>query len=275
MVFTQGPPRGWVDPWVIGAGVAAVALGIAFLVVERRADHPLVPLWLFRDRNRVATFISLFLAGGVLLTLTVMIGLYVQDVLGYSSLHAGIGFIPFALALGFGNLLTARLAPYVAPRWLIIGGGVFVLGAMLFGSTLTRTIPYFPDLLLPIVVGGFGVGVISVVLPLCALTNIGPREIGPVSAITLMVQDLGGPLVLVIIQAVQVSRTLYLGGTTGPVATMTPPQLDALDAGYTYSLLWVAALAVLVGVSAFFIGYSAKQIATAQHTREAVEAGEL
>ena len=275
LVFTQGPPRGWVDPWVIGAGILAVLLGIAFIFVERRADHPLVPLWLFRDRNRVATFVSLFLAGGVLLTLTVMIGLYVQDVLGYSALHAGIGFIPFALALGFGNLLTARMAPYIAPRWLIIGGGIFVLGAMIFGSTLDRSIPYFPDLLLPIVIGGFGIGIISVVLPLCALTNIGPREIGPISAITLMVQNLGGPLVLVIIQAVQTSRTLYLGGTMGPVADMTPAQLDALDAGYTYSLLWIAAVAVLVGGTALFIGYSAKQIAAAQHTREAVEAGEL
>jgi EmrB/QacA subfamily drug resistance transporter len=275
LVFTQGPPRGWVDPWVIGAGVLAVLLGIAFFFVERRADHPLVPLWLFRDRNRVATFVSLFLAGGVLLTLTVMIGLYVQDVLGYSALHAGICFIPFALALGFGNLLTARLVAHVAPRWLIIGGGIFVLGAMLFGSTLTRTIPYFPDLLLPILIGGFGIGIISVVLPLCALANIGPSEIGPISAITLMAQNLGGPMVLVVIQAVQISRTLFLGGTTGPVAEMNPAQLDALDAGYTYSLLWIAAVAVMVGGTALFIGYSAQQIAAAQHTREAVEAGEL
>ena len=90
-----------------------------------------------------------------------------------------------------------------------------------------------------------------------------------------MVQNLGGPLVLVVIQAVQASRTLYLGGTTGPVANMTPAQLDALDHGYTYSLLWVAAVAVLVGVPAFWIGFSARQIAAAQHTREAVEAGEL
>ena len=275
LVFTQGPPRGWTDPFVIGAGVAAVALGIGFVIAERNADHPLVPLSLFSDRNRVMTFISLFMAGGVMLTLTVIIGLYVQDVLGYSALHAGIGFIPFALALGLGNVLTARLAPHVAPRWLIIGGGVLVLAAMLYGSTLTRTIPYFPDLLLPIVVGGFGIGVISVILPLCAVADVGPREIGPVSAVTLMAQNLGGPMVLVVIQAVQISRTLYLGGTTGPVSDMTPAQLDALDAGYTYSLLWVAAVAVLVGISAFWIRLSAREIAAAQHTREAVEAGEL
>ena len=172
-------------------------------------------------------------------------------------------------------MVAARIAPHVAPRWLIIGGGLLVLAAMLYGSTLTRTIPYFPDLVVPIVVGGFGIGVISVILPLCAVAEVGPREIGPVSAITLMVYNLGGPLVLVVIQAVQTSRTLYLGGTTGPVTDMTPAQLDALDHGYTYSLLWVAAIAVLVGIAAFWIGFSARQIATAQHTREAVEAGEL
>ncbi|MBV9090888.1 MAG: MFS transporter [Mycobacteriaceae bacterium] len=275
LVFTQGPPLGWGNVWVIAAMVATVLLLGSFLVVERTAEHPLVPLSLFSNRNRVMTFVSLFLAGGVLLTLTVMIGLYVQNLMGYSALRAGVCFIPFAVALALGNVCAARVAPQIAPRWLIIGGGAFVMGAMLYGSTINRTISYFPDLFVPIVVGGFGIGVISVVLPLCALADVGPREIGPVSAITLMVQNLGGPLVLVAIQAVQVSRTLYLGGTTGPVGRMTPAQLNALDHGYTYSLLWVAAVSLLGGVSALLIGFSAGQIAAAQHTREAVEAGEL
>lgn len=82
-------------------------------------------------------------------------------------------------------------------------------------------------------------------------------------------------MVLVVIQAVKTSRMLYLGGTGGPVKNMTPAQLDALGAGYTYSLLWVASIALLVGAAALFIGFSAAQVARAQHTREAVEAGEL
>jgi EmrB/QacA subfamily drug resistance transporter len=275
LVFTQGPPRGWIDPWVFGAAIATVAFFAGFLIVERTADHPIVPFSIFDNRNRVMTFISLFLAGGVMLTATVIIGLYVQDVMGYSALRAGICFIPFALAMGTGNVVAARMAVYVAPRWLIIGFGVLVFAAMLYGSRLNRTIPYFPDLVAPLVVGGLGIGVISVVLPLCAIAETGPEDIGPVSAVTLMVQNLGGPMVLVVIQAVLTSRTLFLGGTTGPVKDMTAGQLDALDHGYTYSLSWVAGIAVLVGISAFFIGYSARQIATAQHTREAVESGEL
>jgi EmrB/QacA subfamily drug resistance transporter len=275
LVFTQGPPLGWTDPWVIGAAVGAVVFFIAFLVDERGADNPLVPLSMFDSRNRVASFVAYFLAGGVMLTLSVMIGLLVQDVLGYSPLRAGIAFMPFALAFVIGNVVATRLAPRVAPRWVILGGGLLVLAAMLFGSTLDRSIPYFPDLFVPVVIGGAGIGVISVILPLCTLANVGPREIGPVSSVTLMVYNLGGPLVLVVIQAVQTSRTLYLGGTTGPVGDMTPAQLDALGHGYTYSLLWVAAIAVLVGAAALFIGFSARDIAQAQHTKEAVDAGEL
>lgn len=275
LVFTQGPPHGWKGPLVFGAGLATMVFFGAFFLVERAAANPLVPGEVFDDRNRVMTFVSLFLAGGVMLTLTVMIALLVQDVLGYSALRAGICFIPFAVAFGLGTVLAARLASLIAPRWLVIDGGALVLGAMLYGSTLTRNIPYFPNLFGPIVVGGLGIGIIAVVLPLCALTEVGPREIGPVSAITLMVYNLGGPMVLVVIQAVQTSRTMYLGGTTGAVKNMTPAQLDALGAGYTYSLLWVAAIALLVGGVALLIGFSADQIARAQHTREAVEAGEL
>src|SRR3954452_19137730 len=194
LVFTQGPARGWIDPWVIGAGVAAVVFLAAFLLVERTAEHPIVPFSVFDNRSRVMTFVSLFMAGSLMLTATVIIGLYVQDVMGYSALRAGLCFIPFALAMGTGNVVAARIAPHVSPRWLVIGFGALVFGAMLYGSTLNRDIPYFPNLVAPLVVGGLGIGVISVVLPLCAIAETGPQEIGPVSAITLMVQNLGGPV---------------------------------------------------------------------------------
>jgi len=120
-----------------------------------------------------------------------------------------------------------------------------------------------------------GVMVHSTFGPTTTLVTDSSDILEPVSAIQLMVYNLGGPMVLVVIQAVITSRTLYLGGTTGPVKDMTSSQLDALDAGYTYSLLWVAGIAVVVGAAALGIGFSARQIAAAQHTREAFEAGEL
>ncbi|PRC58112.1 MFS transporter, partial [Mycobacterium sp. ITM-2017-0098] len=78
-----------------------------------------------------------------------------------------------------------------------------------------------------------------------------------------------------IIQAVITSRTLYLGGTNGPVSNMDAAQLHALDQGYSYGLLWVAAVAIIVGGAALFIGYTAEQVAHAQEVKEAIDAGEL
>jgi EmrB/QacA subfamily drug resistance transporter len=273
--FSMGPEQGWLSPLTVGSGVAALVFLIAFLYVERTADNPVVPFELFKDRNRVATFAAVFLAGGVMFTLTVLIGLYVQDIMGYSALHAGVGFIPFVIALGIGLGLSSHLVSLFPPRVLVIAGGVLVLGAMLYGSTLNGGIPYFPNLVLPITVGGFGIGMIVVPLTVSAIAGVGFDQIGPVSAIALMLQNLGGPVVLAVIQAVITSRTLYLGGTTGPVKFMDTAQLHALDQGYTYGLLWVAAVAVIVGGAALFIGYTSAQVAHAQEVKDALDAGEL
>jgi EmrB/QacA subfamily drug resistance transporter len=273
--FSMGPEAGWLSPITIGSGIAAVVFLIAFLYVERTADNPVVPFDLFKDRNRVATFAAVFLAGGVMFTLTVLIGLYVQDIMGYTALRAGIGFIPFVIALGIGLGLSSHLVSIFPPRVLVISGGVLVLAAMLYGSTLNGGIPYFPNLVLPITVGGFGIGMIVVPLTVSAIAGVGFDQIGPVSAIALMMQNLGGPVVLAIIQAVITSRTLYLGGTTGPVKYMDSAQLHALDQGYSYGLLWVAAVAVIVGAVALFIGYTSSQVAHAQEVKDAIDAGEL
>src|SRR6476661_6922429 len=100
--FSMGPEKGWMSPLTLGSVAASGVFFIAFIIVERTAENPVVPFNLFKDRNRMATFVAIFLAGGVLFSLTVLIGLYVQDILGYSALRAGIGFIPFVIALGIG-----------------------------------------------------------------------------------------------------------------------------------------------------------------------------
>ena len=274
--FSMGPEKGWVSLTTIGSGVVALGAALAFIIVERTAENPVVPFDLFRDRNRLATFTAIFLAGGLMFSLTVCIGLYVQDILGYSALHAGVGFIPFVIAMGIGLGVSSQLVSRFSPRVLTIGGGILLFWAMLYGwAFMHRGVAYFPNLLLPIVVGGIGIGMAVVPLTLSAIAGVGFDQIGPVSAVTLMLQSLGGPLVLAVIQAVITSRTLYLGGTTGPVKIMNDAQLQALDHGYTYGLLWVAGVAVVVGGAALFIGYTPDQVAHAQEVKEAMDAGEL
>ena len=274
--FSMGPEKGWISVTTIGSAAVALVAALAFVVVERTAENPVVPFRLFRDRNRLVTFVAIFLAGGVMFTLTVLMGLYVQEILGYSALRAGVGFIPFVIAMGIGLGVSSQLVSRFSPRVLTIGGGILLVGAMLYGSVFVhRGIAYFPSLAVLIVVGSIGIGMAVVPLTLSAIARVGFDQIGPVSAIALMAQSLGGPLVLAVIQAVITSRTLYLGGTTGPVKFMNDLQLHALDHGYTYGLLWVAGAAVIVGGAAVFIGYTPAQVAHAQEIKDAIDAGDL
>src|SRR6202012_1835917 len=192
--FSMGPEKGWISVTTIGSGVVAVAAAIAFAIVERTAENPVIPFELFRDRNRLITFTAIFLAGGVMFSLTVCIGLYVQGILGYSALRAGVGFIPFVIAMGIGLGLSSQLVSRFSPRVLPIGGGWLLLFAMLYGSFyMHRGADYSPNLVMPIVIGGIGIGMVVVPLTLSAIAGVGFDQIGPVSAMTLMLQSLGGP----------------------------------------------------------------------------------
>jgi hypothetical protein len=95
--FSMAPEKGWLSATTIGSGVVALAAFVAFVVVERTAENPIVPFDLFFDRNRLAIFVARSLFGGAMLTLMLLVGVYVQAIMGYSALRAGVGFIPFAM----------------------------------------------------------------------------------------------------------------------------------------------------------------------------------
>lgn len=261
------PEKGWLSPIPIASCVVVLVSLIAFFLVERTAENPIVPFSLFRDRNRLAIFAAVFLGGGVLFTLMVLVALYVQDIMGYSALRASLGFIPFAVSVALGAALSSQLVSRFSPRTVMIAGGILMLAAMLYGSTLTRGAPYFPDLVLPLVIAALGIGMANVPLRLALIASVGLDRIGPTSAIALMLQSLGGPIVLAIVQVAITSRTLSLGGTQGPVKYMNDRQLNALDHGITYGMLWLGGVVVLVGVVVMFIGYSAAQVAHAQRAQ--------
>lgn len=269
--LSMGPEKGWLSAPTVGSGVVALAAFVAFAVVERSAENPIVPFGLFFDRSRLAAFGAFFLSGGVMFTLIVVVALYVQNIMGYSPLRAGIAFVPFAIAIAVGMGVTSRLVPWFPPRVVVVVGAILLLGAILYGSTLNRGIPYFPNLVLPIVIGGIAIGMINVPLGLSVIASVGFDKIGPTTAIAVMLQGLGGPLVLAGIQAVVTSRTLSLGGTSGPVTVMNEAQLDALDKGFTYGLVWLAGVVALLGGVALLIGYTAKQVGRAQEVEKAID----
>jgi EmrB/QacA subfamily drug resistance transporter len=273
--LSLGPERGWLSATTIGSGLVVLAGSVAFAVVERTAENPVLPFSLFLDRDRLATFTAIILSGGLTITLTVLVALYVQNVLGYSAWHAGISFIPFAVSTIVGVSAAPRLVKWFPPRAVVIAGCILLLGGVLYGSTLNRGVPYFPDLVLPLIVAGFSFPLLSVPLTLSLIASVDSDRVGPALAISMMLESFGGPLVLVVIQSAITSRTLSRGGTSGPVEFMNSTQLDALDHGYSYGLLWLAGVAVLLGGVALLIGYSAQEVAHSQEANRAIDLVDL
>jgi EmrB/QacA subfamily drug resistance transporter len=259
--MSTGAEHGWLSPATVGSSVVALAAFVAFVLVERTAENPIVPLSLFSDRNRMATFATLFLYGGVTFAVIVVIGLYVQNVMGYGPLRSAIGFVPFAFAATIGGIVSSRLVTRLAPRAVVSIGGVLLLVAVFCGSTLHRGVPYFPNLVLPIVLGGIGLGLIGLPLSLSLIASVGADRIGPASAVSVMLRSLGGALVLGVIQVAITVRTLHLGGTIGPVKVKNDVQLYALDHGYTFGLLCLGGFVILMCGVALLISYTARQVA--------------
>ncbi len=269
--LSEGPEMGWGSPVVIGALIGGVVVLGLFLLVERRAENPLLPFVLFRDRDRVATFVAIFFAGSVMFSLAAFVALFVQDILGYTPLQAGLAFVPFAFGLGGAAAVASKLVVRVQPRWLVVAGALIMSVSLLFGSTMDETVQYLPTLFVLVLVVGFGVGLASVPLPLCAIAGVGTHEIGPLSAIAQVAQTLGGPIGLAVIGAMATSRTMSLGGTSGAVADMTEAQLSAQGAGYMFALVGCAVCAVITGIAALFIRFSPQQVAQAQEAEKAAQ----
>ncbi|MBL1078994.1 MFS transporter [Nocardia sp. 2] len=265
---TEGPSMGWTSPVILGTVIGGVVLLIAFVFAERDVTNPLLPWSLFDSRDRVISFIAIFLASGVLGATTFFVAQFLQNVVGYSPLMAGCASIPFTLGAGIGTAVASKAAMFVQPRWLLFGAALVLSGALFFGSTLDRSVEYFPTLLILLTVVGAMVGMVIVILPLCVLVGVDMAHIGPLSAVGQMFMNMGTPFAVGLLSPVAVSRTLSLGGDTGKVTEMTDLQIDALGSGYTLVLLVCAIGTAVMGLIALTLRYTPAQLAQAQHAQD-------
>ncbi|MBF6066350.1 MFS transporter [Nocardia terpenica] len=265
---TEGPEMGWGSPVIVSALVVGVLLLVAFIFAERTVDNPVLPLSLFDHRDRVAAFIALLLGSGVLGAMTYFVAQFLQNVVGYSPLVAGLASIPFTVGAGIGTAIASKAVMVVRPRWLLAVAAVCLSTAGIYGSTLDGSVHY-PTTLLPLLlVAGVGVGLVIVVTPLCLLVGVPVSEVGPLSAIGQMIFNLGTPIAVGVLSPVAASRTLALGGRTGRAADMTPAQISALGSGYTLVLFVCGIGAIVVGLIALTLRYTTRDLAQAQHAQE-------
>src|SRR3954466_2425328 len=150
---------GWGDRWTLASFGAGLVLLVAFVLNELRAEQPITPLRLFASRERAGAYVSRILVVGGMFSMFFFLTQFLQGVLRYDPLHAGLAFLPMTGVM-FGMV---RVVPRLIARFgslAVLVGGLFVaLTGMAWLSRLHAETPFFPGIALPLVLLGAGMGV--------------------------------------------------------------------------------------------------------------------
>jgi MFS family permease len=195
------PTNGFGSPEVLGGLAVGVVALTAFALWERRSAHPMVPLALFKDRRFSGTSFSIvllsFTAGGLMLALTQ----YLQFVLGYSPLKAGLALIPYAVAATVFNVLGATLGKKLTDRTLIAIGLAVIAGAFAILSQVSSTTGY-GLLIAGLMVMGIGGGLAGPAAYTLLMQAVPAEHRGVGSAMNDTVQQTGGALSVAVLGSV-------------------------------------------------------------------------
>jgi EmrB/QacA subfamily drug resistance transporter len=186
----------------IGLGVTLL---VVFLLVEARSRHALMPFRILADRTRAVSFLVMLIVGAGMFAMFYFLGLYIQQVLGYSSLKAGFSFLPFSVGIVAAAQLASALVSRMDPRWIAGAGGVLAAGGMLGMSRLQIDSTYLTGLLPSILLLSFGLGLVFVPLTLTAVSGVAREDSGVGSAVLNTMQQVGGSLGLATLSTVAVS----------------------------------------------------------------------
>ena len=199
--LTEAGTHGWADPAAVASLVLGVVLLAAFVLIERRAESPITPLRLFRDRNRQFAYLARLLLVAAMFGMFFFLTQFLQDVLGYSPLATGLGFLPLTACLFLSSQTSARLAARVPQRTLLLAG--FTLSALgLFWISHLSAVSGYPSVLGPLVLVGLGNGLAFVPLTSLALAGVAPTDAGAASGLVNVTQQIGSALGLALLVTV-------------------------------------------------------------------------
>jgi EmrB/QacA subfamily drug resistance transporter len=197
--FIRAAADGWADHEALGAFAAAVVLLALFGLTESRAQQPITPLRLFADRGRAGSFLARLLIVAGMFGMFFFLTQFVQDVLGFSPLQAGISFLPMTVMLFAVSRLSPWLLARFSPKALMVAGLLPVVLGMAWLSRISPGTAYPSGVLGPMLAIGAGMGVVFVPLTMAALAGVRPEDSGAASSMVNVTQQVGGSLGLAIL----------------------------------------------------------------------------
>jgi len=248
----------WGDAQVVASLTAAVVLLVSFVLIEMRSSHPLLPMRVLADRNRAGALLIMLCIATGLFGVFFFLTLFIQTVLGYSPIRAGIAFLPFAVGVVIGSALASPLVARIGPRPLISAGAAMVAGGMFWYSRLTEHAGYVSHLLGPTLVSSFGLGLVFVPLALVALHKVAEQDSGVASSLLNTAQQVGGAIGLALLGTVawtavansvrtQVAAAAKAGQPLPKPGSPPPASIydHALTVGFSRAFLVAAGIALL------------------------------
>lgn len=245
--FVHAASDGWGTPGTVLSFVAGVALLAGFVVVERRAAEPITPLSLFADRTRSGAYVARMFMFAGMTGMFFFLTLFLQDVLGYSPIETGLGFLPTTVALFAASQLSARLlvARYGGRRVMMVGASLSTLSLLVL--TQLSTSSGYLAVLGPLLLIGFGNGLTFVPLTGAGLHAVRPHEAGAAAGLTNVAQQLGASLGLAALVTVFGSAARAAQVTaTSPVGRAHEVFVAGADAAFAVGAVLLATTLVVV-----------------------------
>jgi EmrB/QacA subfamily drug resistance transporter len=233
---------GWGSTQTLGLLALALVLLVTFVFIELRSRDPLMPFGIFRLRTLTGANLVGLLVGAALFAMFFFLSRYMQEVLGYSALKAGLSYLPLALAIIMSAGIASVLVTKLGFRPVLLAGLVFVTIGLLWFAQVPEDGVYLTNLLAPMVISAVGLGFAFVPVTIAAVSGVSKDESGLASGLINTSQQIGGALGLAVLGTIAASKTTDLLATAQGAKAAIP---GALTEGFQLAFLTGAGFAIL------------------------------
>jgi EmrB/QacA subfamily drug resistance transporter len=230
---------GWGSTKTLGLIALSLVLLAAFVAIELRARKPLVPFSIFRIRTLTGANVVGILVGASLFSMFFFISLYMQQVLGYSAIHAGLSYLPLALTIMASAGIASGLVTKVGYKPVLAVGLLFIVAGLTWFSRVSVGGGFLTDILGPSLLAAAGLGFAFVTTTIAAVSGVEEAESGLASGLINTSQQIGGALGLAVLSSVATSRTSDVLASGGSGLH------EALTEGFQTAFLGGAAIALV------------------------------
>ncbi len=235
--FSNSETHSWTDPVTIASLGAAVVLLSAFVFIESRVEHPLLPLRIVSDRARGGAYVAIGLSAVSMFAIFLFLTYFLQQTKGLSPIETGFAFLPMVVAI-IASSTTANivLLRRVGPRPLMVSGMAMGAVALAYLAQLTPTSSYATAILPALILMGIGMGNIFAPAMATATLNVNGPDTGVASAMVNTMQQIGGSIGTALLSSIFASSSAAFA--SGKVPT---PGLEAAATVHGYTVaFWVA-----------------------------------